>query len=86
LQQQAYEKFDNNPYFLRADLGNSAGSARAFPEAFPPGDADLGWYAVVTLRWNGCKIALICWIEIIEGREWRDHWVGLGGPGDPGAV
>ena len=51
---------------------------RAFRNAFPPGDEDMGWYAVVAVRVNpestfkkttGCKILVICWIQIAQNGD-----------------
>jgi len=69
------ESFGDDLFYLRQDLGENADAMRAFRNAFPPGDEDMGWYAVVTVRMKpgsrfvettGRKILVICWVQIIQ--------------------
>ena len=74
------EDFGDKRFYLRQDLGENADAMRAFREAFPPGDEDMGWYAVVTIRMKpdsgfvgtlGKKILVICWVQIIQDGDGR---------------
>jgi len=74
------EHFVDDQFYLRTDLGENADAMRAFRDAFPPGDEDMGWYAVVTVRikpdsryvaTTGKKTLVICWIQIIQDGEGR---------------
>jgi len=75
LRDPAGENFGNDKFYLRQDLGGAEDSMRAFRNAFPPGDEDMGSYAVVTMRvkyeprfvqTTGRKILVICWVQIIQ--------------------
>ena len=74
------ENFGDDQFYLRQDLGEDADAMRAFRNAFPPGDEDMGWYAVVTVRikpdsrfveTTGRKILVICWVQIIQDGDGR---------------
>ena len=75
LKDPSSENYEDNQFYLRQDLGGAEDAMRAFRNAFPPGDEDMGWYAVVTVRvkpdsgfarTTGRKILVICWVQIIQ--------------------
>ena len=78
LRDQSTGSYDDDQFYLRQDLGGAEDAMLAFRNTFLPGDEDMGWYAVVTIRVDGdsqftrttgSKILVICWIQIIEDSD-----------------